>query len=90
MISCRRILDGLCDYLDGTSDPDSIAATERHLEDCPSCRLIYATTRETLRIYKSAWSECCLPAEVEARLMAAVDRRCHRNPEGNQRVRLAH
>lgn len=84
MPDCRQFLNGLCDYLDGTSDAASTAAVECHLRNCPKCRVICATVRETVRIYKRAWPECCVPADVEARLMAAIER-LNRHPEARWR-----
>jgi anti-sigma factor RsiW len=74
MPTCREFLQMLGDYLDGGIDPGSRAAIDRHLALCPRCRIVCATTRKTLQLYK------LLPprgvsVEIESRLMASLERR---------------
>ena len=61
---CRGFLKGLGDCLESL-DPDA------HLQACPKCRMILETTRRAVELCRGRHS-CCVPPEVEARLMAAL------------------
>jgi len=74
MQECRELLRALCDYLDGAVDAQSRERIDRHLKDCRHCRILCQTTRMTLDLYKSRPPNG-VPAEIECRLMASLERR---------------
>ena len=61
---CRCFLRGLGDCLESLD-------TDAHLQACPKCRMILETTRRAVELCRSR-HPCCVPPEVEARLMAAL------------------
>lgn len=68
MIACKDILRALSDYLD-----DDVAAAvrrdlEAHLAECRTCRVIYDTSRRTLRILTDV-SSFEIPVEISERLL---------------------
>ena len=74
MQECRQLLGALCDYLDGAVDPQAREDIDRHLKRCRHCRILCQTTRRTLDLYKSR-PPCGVPAEIEGRLLASLERR---------------
>jgi anti-sigma factor RsiW len=74
MRECRQLLHVFCDYLDGAMDPQSRETIDRHLKHCRHCRILCQTTRRTLDLYRGR-PPCVVPAEVEGRLMASLERR---------------
>jgi anti-sigma factor RsiW len=85
-VNCRHFIDELCDYLDGESDAGRAEEAGRHLKGCRKCRIVCETTRQTVLIYRRAWATYAVPAEVEARLMAAVERCCNRPLKGGPKT----
>ena len=74
MLTCKDFLKDLSDYLDESLDADLRAKVEQHVSECPNCWVIADTTRKTIRIYKGM-DPHPIPAEVESRLMAALERK---------------
>jgi anti-sigma factor RsiW len=64
----------LSEYLDESIDAELRAKLERHMSECPNCWVIADTTRRTIKIYKGMDAQP-VPEDVEARLMAALDRK---------------
>ena len=73
--SCSQCLKALCDYLDRTQDASVAAAVEKHLDRCRKCRIVFETTARTLTLYRTVACDCCVPADVEARLLSAISHR---------------
>ncbi len=71
VIDCKCFLEELCDCLDDAADMPVRAQFDAHLEICPRCRVIWDTTRQTLRLCKRV-CVCAVPPDVEARLMAMI------------------
>ena len=74
LLTCKDFLGELSDYLDETIDAELRAKLERHITECPNCWVIADTTRKTIKIYKGTES-CSIPADVESRLMAALEKK---------------
>ena len=74
VLNCKGCLDNLCDYLDGVLSAPARAEFDGHTQRCRKCRILCQTTRQTLQLYK-AFPCHAIPAEVESRLMAAIDAR---------------
>jgi anti-sigma factor RsiW len=64
----------LSDFLDESVDTATRQELERHISECPNCWVVADTTRRTVRIYKGM-DPYPVPADVESRLMAALERK---------------
>jgi len=69
--TCREVLEFLGDYDAGELDPLRIAAFERHLELCASCRNYLHSYRVTIELEKDAFADPEL-REVPEDLVAAI------------------
>ncbi len=74
MLTCKDFLKDLSDYLDESLDAELRAKVEQHVSECPNCWVIADTTRRTIKIYKGM-DPHPIPADVESRLMAALERK---------------
>lgn len=48
VIECKHVWDHISGYLDGTLDPEVLAAVQKHLEHCELCSAILDSTRNIL------------------------------------------
>ncbi len=55
-ITCKQLIDGIADYLDGALDASSHRDFERHLERCRSCQAYLDTYRTTIRVVRAICS----------------------------------
>ena len=74
MLTCKDFMRELSDYLDESIDAEIRAKIEKHISECPNCWVIADTTRKTIRIYKGMDPQP-LPADVESRLMTALQKK---------------
>ena len=74
MLTCKDFLAELTDYLDEAVDAEVRSKLEKHITECPNCWVIADTTKKTIRIYKGM-EPYSIPAEVESRLMAALEKK---------------
>jgi anti-sigma factor RsiW len=74
LLTCKQFLQELSDYLDEDVAPETRQALEKHISECPNCWVIADTTRRTVKVYKGM-DPYPVPAEVESRLMAALERK---------------
>jgi anti-sigma factor RsiW len=72
-MTCREMLGSLCDYVDGEATEELCRAIERHLAECPDCRIVVDTTRKTVQLVHAADAECDCPEDVKARLFKALN-----------------
>ncbi len=79
MLTCKDFLSELSEYLDQTIDAGQRAKLERHITECPNCWVIADTTRKTIQIYKGM-EPYPIPADVESRLMQALEKRMAARP----------
>ena len=75
MLTCKEFLSELTDYLDENADAELKAKLEKHMSECPNCWVVCDTTRKTVKIYKGHEKSCCIPQDVQNRLMAAMERK---------------
>ena len=66
-LTCRDVIGLLLDYLEGALDPDTVAAFERHLQDCAPCRA-YLKTYDRSRRLVGEVSRVEMPEELKDRL----------------------
>jgi len=74
LLTCKDFLRELSEYLDESLDREVRAKLEKHITECPNCWVIADTTRRTIKIYKGM-EPYPVPSDVQARLMAALDRK---------------
>ncbi len=74
MLTCKEFLQELSDYLDENVDAEVKAKLEQHSALCPNCWVVCDTTKRTIRIYKGM-EAVSMPADVESRLMAALEKK---------------
>ena len=74
MLTCKEFLQELNDYLDETVDPELRRRIEAHITQCPNCFVILDTTKKTIQVYKGVQPQT-LPADVQARLLKAMERK---------------
>jgi hypothetical protein len=65
----------LDDVIDESIAAKTRAEIESHMRECGHCEVVFNTTRKTVEIYRSH-ELYELPAEVSARLHAAIKARC--------------
>jgi anti-sigma factor (TIGR02949 family) len=70
--SCRDLLDGLSDYLDGEASGELCAEIERHLAGCDNCRIVVDTLRKTVTLYHRL-PQPLMPAQARERLYKRLD-----------------
>jgi len=74
LLTCKQFLDELNDFLDEALDGMTRVELERHLGKCPNCQVIVDTTKKTVRVFKGM-EPCAIPAEVERRLLSAIEKK---------------
>lgn len=83
MLTCKDFLAELSDYLDEKTDSELRAKIEKHITECPNCWVVCDTTRKTIEVYKGHEKKCCIPSDVQTRLMSAFERRLAARSEQN-------
>lgn len=74
MLTCKRFLQELNEYLDESLDPEIRSELQRHVNECPNCWVVCNTTERTLKVFKGM--ECNpVPAEIQQRLLDALQKR---------------
>jgi len=79
LLTCKDFLGELSEYLDETVDAGTREKLEEHIAECPNCWVIADTTKKTVQIYKGM-EPYPIPVDVEARLMAALEKRMAARP----------
>lgn len=72
---CQHLLMALGEYLDGTLEEELCRELEKHMSECPDCRVVVDTARKTIYLYRVQASEESLPQEVKQRLFAQLNLR---------------
>lgn len=74
MLTCKRFLQELNDYLDENLDPEVRNELQRHVNECPNCWVVCNTTEKTLKVFKGM--DCKpVPAGIQQRLLDALEKR---------------
>lgn len=74
MVTCKKLLAKLSDYLDGELDPALRQELETHARRCPDCWVMVDTTRRTIEIFRGN-EPYPMPEDVKSRLFAALRRK---------------
>ena len=75
-VTCKQIVEELCDYVDQALDSGERARFEEHLRRCRPCRIVCDTAQQTVHIYRH-WPPVAVPPEVESRLFATLKERVY-------------
>ena len=70
--TCRRLLDELDVYVDGTAAAAICTEIEQHLAACEDCRVVVDTLRKTITLYREL-PRSALPEAARRRLYQALD-----------------
>jgi len=70
---CRHLLGALSEYIDGTLEEQLCTQLERHLADCPDCRIVVDTLNMTVSLYKQSADLTSVPEEVRQRLFRCLN-----------------
>jgi len=70
--TCRDLLDGLSDYLDGEASAALCAEIERHVAGCDRCRIVVDTLRKTITLYHQL-PQPLMPEAARERLYKRLD-----------------
>lgn len=74
MVTCKDFLRELGEYLDETTDPETRAALEKHISECPNCWVIFDTCKKTIRVYRGMDPQP-LPEAVHDRLIRFLEKK---------------
>ena len=78
MLTCKQFLQELNDFLDDTLDPKLKAELQKHVNECPNCWVVCDTTEKTLKGLQGHGVPKQCPADIQARLMAAIESKMRR------------
>jgi len=70
---CHDLIETLSDYVDGSLSPMLCEELERHLRECPNCRIVVNTLRKTIELYQKEARQETLPNDVRERLFRRLD-----------------
>jgi anti-sigma factor RsiW len=73
-VSCKTLLNELCDFLDGGLDAETMQEIEVHMNHCQDCRVLVDTTRKTIEIFCNT-EPLPLSEGVRDRLHQALEQR---------------
>ncbi len=68
MKDCSTYISNLCDYIDGDLDPELCKQIETHLGECPDCKVMLDTLRQTVKICREDGRCEELPEELSRRI----------------------
>ncbi len=70
---CKRLLGSLSEFIDGELEAELCAQIERHLAECPDCRVVVDTLKKTVYLYHATSQETRLPEGVRDRLYRRLE-----------------
>lgn len=70
---CRHLLGSLSDFLDGDLESDICAQIERHLAECPNCKIVVDTLQKTVSLYHTTSQQDAVPEDVRQRLFRRLE-----------------
>ncbi len=69
---CQEFLSQISDYLDNDMDPITCDELERHLVDCPNCRVFVDTLKKTVYLFQQREADIDVPSGVRERLFKVL------------------
>lgn len=67
-IKCQEILGELPEYLEGELSPELCQDIQKHMEECPRCRVVINTLTKTIELYHTTPNDIPLPSGARERL----------------------
>ena len=67
------MLGSLSDFLDGELESDICEQIERHLAECPDCKIVVDTLQKTVSLYHTVSEEDAVPEGVRMRLFRRLE-----------------
>ena len=71
MKECREYLENLCASVDGEASSEVCREVEKHLEDCPDCRIMVDTLKKTIVLCREG-KKIEIPVELASMLAGAL------------------
>jgi|YelNatPaOPRAMG01_1025707.scaffolds.fasta_scaffold00016_82 predicted anti-sigma-YlaC factor YlaD len=62
----------LCQALGEDLDSPVCRRLQKHIAECPQCRIVFDTVRQTIRLYRAADQPSSVPGDVEERLFRVL------------------
>jgi anti-sigma factor (TIGR02949 family) len=87
MYSCEQVMAELTNYLDDPASSHLREEIEKHLAHCATCRVLYDSTKKTLKIVTEARSfeiPSDLSKKITERIMEQVRKRTPRQDPGDR------
>jgi len=78
--ACQHLLGQLSDYVDGELGQAMCEEIERHLADCPNCRVVVDTLGKTVALYRMQ-GQSPVPGDVEERLCKVLHLESFTHPD---------
>lgn len=76
MLTCKNFYEELNSLLDEACAAELRTELEAHMKACPSCYVVFDTTRKTISIFKNQCTEPKqLPTVLKTRLMEALEKK---------------
>jgi anti-sigma factor (TIGR02949 family) len=66
--SCQEMLAGISEYIDGTARQSLCDEIERHIAECPDCRVVVDTMKKTITLYRQQEKSYQMPSDARQRL----------------------
>ncbi len=79
--ACQHLLGQLSDYVDGELGQAMCEEIERHLSDCPNCRVVVDTLGKTVALYRTQGQDP-VPNDVQERLYMVLNLGSFTHPKG--------
>ena len=70
-MDCRRLLEELNLYIDGSLEKEICEQLEAHLKDCHRCRIVLDTTKKTITLFRDQ-EQLEIPLAVQERLHQTI------------------
>lgn len=69
---CSELLPELADFIDGEASREICAEIEKHMADCPDCRIVIDTLKKTIHLYRQRETQVTLPTNMRERLLTSL------------------
>lgn len=74
---CPDLLPELADFIDGTAGVEVCAEIEKHMQECPDCRIIIDTLKKTIYLYRRREDQLETPSGFRERLFTKLELEDH-------------
>lgn len=73
-MNCKTLLMSMSSYIDGELEQELCQALKKHLKGCDRCRVVFDTTRQTIKFYQGS-RPIKLPRDVHSHLRRILQSR---------------